>query len=260
MAAVTDQIPSVVREVVVLRRLAKDVAAACASMPLEKERAALEESLIKGSVIARDTYTCMGPGHIKGYSRPRWWRGKSFGERGVSFVIPSIVIGSHKDAQKGSFLREIGVTHILNSAKDIPVYLSADFICHHLLLDDDDKTVFDEDVNDAMAFLRRVEAVNGRCLVHCKAGVSRATSIVIIFLMQAHGIDLRDAYDYIRFVRSYAAPNDGFKFQLARLELQLFSSTSVAKHPDWNFFAWNSIKHQFPSSEDRSNRLCCTIN
>ena len=55
----------------------------------------------------------------------------------------------------------------------------------------------------------------GRVLVHCNAGVSRSSSIVIHYLL-THG--LVDSYDnalaVVRKVRPVAQPNEGFEAQL----------------------------------------------
>ena len=70
-----------------------------------------------------------------------------------------------------------------------------------------------------VAFLRRVEEVNGRALVHCVAGSSRSATAIIMHLMSSHDLYLADAYQTVRSVRPQTNPNSGFKYQLAELEV-----------------------------------------
>lgn len=58
-------------------------------------------------------------------------------------------------------------------------------------------------------------------LVHCWAGVSRSTTIVISFLMAEHGMSLNDATEHVRKQRWFINPNPGFKNQLKRYEREL---------------------------------------
>lgn len=68
-------------------------------------------------------------------------------------------------------------------------------------------------------FLQHVEEVGGRALVHCVAGASRSATVILMHLMGHHGIFLRDAYATLRNARPQTLPNDGFKLQLAELEV-----------------------------------------
>lgn len=72
----------------------------------------------------------------------------------------------------------------------------------------------------ALDFLQRVETLGGRVLVHCVAGVSRSVTIVLMHLMERHGLRLRQAWEYMLSVRPFMAPNEGFRLQLAKLEVR----------------------------------------
>lgn len=73
----------------------------------------------------------------------------------------------------------------------------------------------------ALHFLKHVEAVGGRVLVHCIAGVSRSVSIVVLHLMANHGICLKQALKHIRRYRAYIQPNEGFRYELAVAEVNV---------------------------------------
>lgn len=61
-------------------------------------------------------------------------------------------------------------------------------------------------------------------LVHCYAGMSRSTSIVIAYLIQEKKMDLKTATKYVRERRKViAGPNAGFYKQLKAFEANLIS-------------------------------------
>jgi len=58
-------------------------------------------------------------------------------------------------------------------------------------------------------------------LVHCVAGVSRSATIVIAYLMQSQDIDLWQAQEDVRRIRSVIRPNQGFMNQLKKYEKEI---------------------------------------
>lgn len=46
--------------------------------------------------------------------------------------------------------------------------------------------------------------------MHCNAGLSRSSTIVIAYLMKKYQISFIDAYDYLRDRRRFAKPNKCF--------------------------------------------------
>lgn len=58
--------------------------------------------------------------------------------------------------------------------------------------------------------------------MHCNAGVSRAPTIVIAYLMKKFNMRLKEAYDLVKSVRSSIRPNEGFMKTLKEYERELF--------------------------------------
>ena len=48
-------------------------------------------------------------------------------------------------------------------------------------------------------------------LVHCFAGVSRSTTIVLAYMMQELGFTLADSLLHVKKQRYFINPNDGFR-------------------------------------------------
>lgn len=108
-----------------------------------------------------------------------------------------------------------------------------------------------------VSFLSHVERVKGRALVHCLAGVSRSVSVILMHLMVRHRLPLQLAFRYVRSCRPQINPNEAFKLQLAKLEVQELRCSSVAKDADrvWDFYEWNAVKRTMPTSRSPDDAL-----
>ncbi|CAM9859875.1 unnamed protein product, partial [Scytosiphon promiscuus] len=136
-----------------------------------------------------------------------------------SLVSPHICIGAKEDAKDLPALKELGVTHVLNCAKQLPSSHPKEFVHARLELVDSSDEELVPFQKAGVSFLRQVEGCGGRALVHCIAGCSRSVSIVLLHLMETHRIRLKLAYDHVRSYRMVAQPNEGFRFQLATTEV-----------------------------------------
>jgi protein-tyrosine phosphatase len=66
--------------------------------------------------------------------------------------------------------------------------------------------------------MRVIEESKGPVLVHCVAGVSRAPSVVIYYLMQKYGICYNDAYNWVKRKRPIIKLNKQFVKQLQKVD------------------------------------------
>ncbi|KAJ1457496.1 protein-tyrosine phosphatase-like protein [Pelagophyceae sp. CCMP2097] len=174
-----------------------------------------------------------------------------------TLVTQHIVLGCREDAMDLVKLRALGVTHVLNTSKQLPNFHEAHLVYHKIPLLDAPGEHIVECCDVATAFLQRVERVGGRALVHCIAGASRSVSVVLMHLMLAHRVSLRDAFQHINRMRPQADPNEGFKLQLALLEVRIFGASSVAGRDassHWGFYEWNVRKAHVARMPPRRNR------
>ena len=73
----------------------------------------------------------------------------------------------------------------------------------------------------ATAFIRAcLTKYNKSVLVHCMAGVSRSSSIVMAYLIRYENMTLEEAYQHVKAKRPQVQPNDGFWAQLTNYEAQ----------------------------------------
>lgn len=71
---------------------------------------------------------------------------------------------------------------------------------------------------------KTIEKVN--VVVHCVAGISRSTTLVMAYLLKYHRMDVRSAFNHIHLRRPVARPNNAFFRQLINYEMKLFGKTS----------------------------------
>ena len=187
-----------------------------------------------------------------------------------------IWIGSMDDAKNTQNLINLGITHILNTAKQVEPDEKTEelFIYKKISIMDTP----DEDLlailPEAFEFIQSVKSSGGTILVHCVAGISRSVAIVAAWLMEHEHAHLKYVMELIRQRRPIALPNTGFRLTLAHREIEISGGTSVAKlrhDPMWNFNDWRNEENQYKPREGdgqgtlsdtaivSSSNSCCII-
>ena len=75
-----------------------------------------------------------------------------------------------------------------------------------------------EFIKDAIKDNKAGEPPKNKVLVHCYAGKSRATTLVLSYMIREKKVNLKDALTRVKEVRPVAAPNPGFMIQLKTIE------------------------------------------
>ena len=137
-----------------------------------------------------------------------------------------------------SKLESLGVTHVLNTAEGTgsnQILTGSDFYgtdIKYFGIPGSDEESFDlsEYFDQGADFIREAIGTrdnpnkNGKILVHCMAGVSRSATIVLVYMIRDHQMDLLDALKTARRKR-YIYPNDGFLQQLIDYSKKLNGSS-----------------------------------
>jgi protein-tyrosine phosphatase len=158
-------------------------------------------------------------------------------------VMPFLWLGNSQTAHNKKLLVDLGITHVLNTALDVDNAFPELFVYSKISLDDSEEQEMDGVFDHAFKFINRVRSCGGHILVHCTAGVSRAATVVLGYIVQEEGQLLVDAYSYVRFLRPVVEPNDNFKYHLALLEMNCHEATSVAFHKAWKFYSYTQLKN-----------------
>ena len=232
---------------------ANAAAVAAARLVAEQDEAIRREESI---VAASEARRCRNRGRTLDSiaKNPRRSGGEASSERGPALLTHHIVIGGRDEANNEECLAKLGISHILNAANNLPNFFEDKFVYLHLPLYDSEDEKIVNVMPRAIDFVKRVEQLKGRVLIHCVSGVSRSVTICVLYLVMHHKLPLRDAYNYVYSCRPFIAPNDGFKLQMAEAEIAALKYSSVCgneggKH--WDFFQWNSRKFAI---QDKQNR------
>ena len=125
--------------------------------------------------------------------------------------------GSQDVAHDMETLKKHGVTHILNVATGVENMFPQEFVYQTQEMRDLPEFPIFHDFDKAISFIDQCKKLNGRVLVHCNAGISRSAAIVMAYLIQNEGMNVNDAFSYLRSKRPATCPNPGFLIQLENL-------------------------------------------
>lgn len=80
--------------------------------------------------------------------------------------------------------------------------------------------------NHTWRFIEEARKIGGKCLVHCKMGISRSSATVCAYLMKSKLWSREEALKYVQSCRPIADPNPGFRRQLEEYQ-GILSARSV---------------------------------
>lgn len=173
----------------------------------------------------------------------------------ISKILPWLYIGQWESAENLDLLLKYNITHILNVSQEIPNLHKAHFVYMTIPLKDHSEQNCAKYFEPAYEFIERCENNKGVLFVHCNAGVSRAPTMVIQYLVKAKRIPLGDAFNYIVACRPSVSPNHGFLFQLAQLEVNLNFGTSVRHLTQFSSYDYNNkIRNDYVTYRSRPNK------
>ncbi|XP_072278538.1 dual specificity protein phosphatase 22-A-like isoform X2 [Pyxicephalus adspersus] len=140
----------------------------------------------------------------------------------VRQILDGFFLGNLRDAEDTTSLSRNGVTHIVsihNNAK--PLLQEMTYLC--IAASDCSSQNLIQHFKKCIKFIHQCRLHGGGCLVHCLAGVSRSTTIVVAYLMTVTTYGWEDCLNAVKAVRSYADPNLGFQQQLQEYEMTLLT-------------------------------------
>ncbi|KAG2382944.1 hypothetical protein C9374_004911 [Naegleria lovaniensis] len=165
----------------------------------------------------------------------------------TSPIVPFMYLGPHFSAERDSdYLRNSkSITHILNVTKEISCKHKDSLTTIQILIDDNPNEALEHHIPQALQFINDCMKEKGTILVHCQAGISRSSSMVIAFVMNCLRMNLHDAYHYVKKRRSCISPNVGFISKLANYEIQILGVNKSSLDLQDYYATW--ILEFFPS-------------
>lgn len=139
----------------------------------------------------------------------------------MSEIVDGLYIGNWRDAQNRAFLVNRNVTHILCAASELrPVFTKVyDYL--HIQAQDTQSYNIMRHFDTAASYINNAIKNKGTILVHCFAGISRSSSLVIAYLMKYQKMTMNQALKLCVEKRPRVQPNPGFKRQLLEYERKL---------------------------------------
>jgi protein phosphatase slingshot len=132
----------------------------------------------------------------------------------MSLVIEQLYIGDISNAKNKKWLKDHNITHIVNTSNEINNYFPNNYTYLNLFLQDNQYQSLYSAFEKSYIFIQNAILSGGVILVHCYAGISRAPSIVIYYIMKLKGWDCYRSYNYLKKIHVITDPNSGFSKQL----------------------------------------------
>ena len=136
-------------------------------------------------------------------------------------IIPHLFLGSIGSASNLKQLQNFKITHIVCCASGIKNFFPDDFKYINLNLLDSEKEDIKQYFKESFDFIDEAIKNGGNVLVHCHAGVSRSSTILISYIMKSKKMKLNKVLDLLKTKREKVSPNAGFLRQLSDYEKEL---------------------------------------
>jgi protein-tyrosine phosphatase len=132
-------------------------------------------------------------------------------------ITDNVFIGNVNHAQSFEWLRRNGITHIVNCTRELDNYYVDQFTYLKLHLRDLETQSLRDVLVPSYDFIETAVQNRGMVLIHCNAGISRSSSILIYYLMRKHNWRFYRALAYVKNLYPRADPNIGFGNQLVNV-------------------------------------------
>jgi len=136
-------------------------------------------------------------------------------------ITNNIWLGAMIAGNNKHYLKSQGITHVLSVLNDYQPTYPEDFKYKIISIEDVPGSNIKDYFNEAIEFINSAVESNGRVFVHCAAGISRSSTIVIAYMMKTEQLTFKKAFKLVQSRRPVIAPNYGFKDQLLLWEKEL---------------------------------------
>ena len=132
----------------------------------------------------------------------------------MHYIIDNIYLGDSEAASNEDYLKKHNITAVVNCAiEHISNYKDLNFL-ELKLYDYEYQNLFPM-FEIAYKFIKNnSRKKDNYILIHCMAGISRSTSLVVFYLMKEKKWDYDTSINYIIERRPIVSPNSGFEKQL----------------------------------------------
>lgn len=175
---------------------------------------------------------CNGTPQLEG-SLSRWrtahagrTQGTCMQAAATSEVLGWFFIGNADTAADIMLLEALTIGFILNCTEQVPFASSTTCNCRIGLCDACDQAL-QPWLSQAISFLVKAQESGQGCLVHCSAGISRSSAVVLAYLVVRERFSLGHAWRLLKERHRAARPNIGFITQLLQLDREVHGTASA---------------------------------
>ena len=146
-------------------------------------------------------------------------------------IRPYMYLGGERNAHNHKELTyRTRVGFVLNAAWEVPNFYRDQLEYLHLPFQDfaDQAGAMAAALNRTLLFIDRARDHGSNVLVHCVAGISRSSTIVMHYLIRREGWTLKRAYDHVLKLRPIIRPNPGFFEELQRVDFEVHGNVSMS--------------------------------
>lgn len=139
-------------------------------------------------------------------------------------------LGSFYDATDEVIMSDMRITHVVDATSEhmsqaVATKLNLTYL--HIPVWDMEGVDISQHFPTVLDFVKQAQDVQGKVLIHCRAGISRSSTLVMVCLMQhGHFKSLQEALHHVVTQRPYVLPNPSFRDQLRDYEEALFGARS----------------------------------
>ena len=136
-------------------------------------------------------------------------------------IIPHVYIGTVGSATNLKQLEKNKISHIVCCASVVKSFFPDKFKYLNLDILDSDKADIKQHFEKSNEFIDKAIKNNGNVLVHCHAGMSRSSTILIAYLIKSQKMKYDEALKLLKSKREKVNPNIGFAEQLKAYEKEI---------------------------------------
>ncbi|XP_075424154.1 dual specificity protein phosphatase 18 [Ascaphus truei] len=154
-------------------------------------------------------------------------KNKSESLSGLTEITSGLYLSNAAAARNRILLTTHRITCVINVSLEKASSVSSDLEYLHIPVADTPDTFLLEYFDAIADKIHNVEAMGGRTLLHCAAGISRSSTLCLAYLMKYNGLSLLDAHTWLKTCRPIIRPNSGFWEQLINYEIKMFRKSTV---------------------------------
>ncbi|CAJ1076622.1 dual specificity protein phosphatase Mpk3 [Xyrichtys novacula] len=158
-----------------------------------------------------------------------WTRDRDSERPPLSAILPRLYLGAESDVTQDC-LASLGISYVLSVSRCSP---QPSFLprSRYLRIPIDD-SLWDDLlpwIPQALSFIDGAMSSGASVLVHCAAGISRSPALAVAYIMYRMGLDLDQAYRFVKERRPSISPNFNFLGQLQHFQSTLSLKTTAGE-------------------------------